>query len=384
MASEDSKSLHLYASYSLQDITKPFKSTQWSPDASSVITNSEDNVLRTFVLPQEFEENVADDEFLPRIERSFAEPIHSFSIYPFYDLSDPSTTLVLSSIRDQPIRLTNALLEQGSVASYPFFNTLTEASIAPHSITFGRSGTTFVTGSESLIAVFDILQDGQGPFLRAPTIPSKRHKSAGVGMKGIVSALDISANGLLAAGTFTRNIGLYASEGQGDEVSIFSVAESGDAGNMGITQVKWSPGGRYLYVAERNSDNILVYDIRVAGRKLGSLRGRKAFSSMRMGIEATVSRGGYEIWAGGVDGKVRVWQQPEMSEGDRDPSYEWNADQDAISSVGIDLSGDTLTTTAGLRPKASAGATWNMQDEETEINAQRRPKLGIWAVPSLP
>lgn len=166
-----------------------------------------------------------------------------------------------------------------------------------------------------------------------PTIPSKRKKivGGGVGMKGIVSTLAWSSDGVLAAGTFTRSVGLYDSGGQGDCVAVFSVAnnEGSDAeteiGGSGVTQVLWSPCGRYLYVAERKSDGVLAYDIRVAGKKLGCLKGREADTNQRLGVDVVPTGQGHEIWAGGTDGVVRVWENPGDNEGAHDPRWEWKA-----------------------------------------------------------
>ncbi|KAI4287721.1 MAG: hypothetical protein L6R35_003014, partial [Caloplaca aegaea] len=83
---------------------------------------------------------------------------------------------------------------------------------------------------------------------------SKLSEGGGVGVggiKGIVSALGMSPEGYLAAGTFSRWIGLYDGHGRGGSVGAFELDPSG---GTGITQVLWSADGRYLCVAERCSD----------------------------------------------------------------------------------------------------------------------------------
>ena len=142
-------------------------------------------------------------------------------------------------------------------------------------------------------------------------------------MKGIVSALGVApdGSGLLAAGTYTRCVALYGSEGRGESVAVWSIAgeercEDGtDIGGAGVTQVLWSPCGKYLYVVERGSDGIIVYDVRVTGEKVGILTGRKARTNQRMGVDVVRTRDGHEVWAGGTDGHVRVWKEPVMEEG---------------------------------------------------------------------
>lgn len=165
-----------------------------------------------------------------------------------------------------------------------------------------------------------------------PTIPSKRKQivGGGIGMKGIVSALAVnpSGDGILAAGTFTRHVGLYNSNGSGELLGTFSIAKTEAnrvIGGKGITQLVWSPCGRYLYIAERNSDGILVYDIRGTGQMLGYLRGRRAFANHRMKIDVVSSgaNGSHEIWAGGTDGHMRAWRDPEYSAGGQDPAWKF-------------------------------------------------------------
>lgn len=199
----------------------------------------------------------------------------------------------------------------------------------------GSAASTFFAGTDSTVSVFDLNRNGEGPVCRMPTIPSRRKKmvGGGVGMKGCVSAMGVSgADGVLAAGTFGRWVGLYDGEGRGGTVGVFSVAGEehsvedgvgvgeGYVGG-GITQVVWSACGRYLYVVERMSNGVLVYDVRVLGRRVGWLRGRRARSQQRMGVEAW----GREVWAGGTDGVVRVWEGVGEGEGAVDPCWEFRA-----------------------------------------------------------
>jgi WD40 repeat protein len=151
-------------------------------------------------------------------------------------------------------------------------------------------------------------------------------------MKGIVSALGMSnqaGSGILAAGTFTRMIGLYDSEGSGDSIAVFSIAPPGEGSNRtgaGITALEWSPCERYLYVAERKSTEILVYDVRVASRQLKSLAGRIASSNQRLGIHVVPANQRHEVWAGCDDGIVRIWRYAwEDSEAPKQPDWAWKA-----------------------------------------------------------
>lgn len=181
-----------------------------------------------------------------------------------------------------------------------------------------------------------------------PTIPSKRKQivGGGIGMKGIVSAMAVNpaGDGILAAGTFTRQIGLYSSHGSGELLGTFSIAKTEanrEIGGKGVTQLLWSPCGRYLYIAERKSDGVLVYDIRVTGQMLGYLRGRKAITNQRMKIDVVPSGadGSHEVWAGGTDGFMRVWKDPVYCAGGKDPDWEFKAHDGKLVSFGGGLTG---------------------------------------------
>lgn len=165
-------------------------------------------------------------------------------------------------------------------------------------------------------------------------------------MKGIVSALGVSCEGMLAAGTYSRWVGLYDGFGRGGNVGVFAVGaeDEGERGG-GITQVIWSACGRYLYVVERASDGVAVVDVRGVGKRLAWLRGRNARTQQRLGVEVM----GGEVWAGGLDGVVRVWEGLGRAEGVVDPSWEFRAQGDAVSSATLHPSGSVLATCSGQR-----------------------------------
>jgi hypothetical protein len=241
--------------------------------------------------------------------------------------------------------------------------------------------------------VFNILRDGEGPLEEMPTIPSRRKKivGGGVGMKGIVSALAMNSDGVLAAGTFTRWIGLYDGDGRGGTVGVFELGRDpndspgvGDGG--GITQLHWSTCGRYLCTAERGSDGIGVWDIRGTGKRLAWLRGRKAPTMQRLGFDVV----GDNVWAGGVDGTVRLWGQLGKAEGVIDPDWEFKAHdgmlspplihitppnlrKDAVSSSILHPSTTVLATCSGQRPTEDTedfDDTSTSSDEESDNRSE--------------
>lgn len=168
-------------------------------------------------------------------------------------------------------------------------------------------------------------------------------KGGGVGIRGIVSALsmqpDVSGNGdsILAAGTWTRSVGLYDAGGLGGTVSTFSVADAADniakVGGSGITQTMWSPCGRYLIVVERKSSGALCYDVRVTGKLLSWIEGRKADTNQRLGLDIFDGPQGMEVWAGGTDGYVNIWIDLLHTEGAVSPAWSFQASQGTFVAI---------------------------------------------------
>lgn len=274
----------------------------------------------------------------------------------------------------------------------------TEAYLQVHSLVWPYPGTQFLVGTRDLIAQFDITRNGDGPVTRIPTIPSRRHirKGNGIGMRGTVSALsaqtttDDTPTGLVAAGTWTRRIGLYDIARGGECVSTWSIGEAADnvsvteppsgsgprpfpakgIGGAGINQTSWSPCGRYLVVNERHSSGMLVYDVRVTNKLLGCLAGRDALTHQRLdcdvfrGLEST---GGFEVWAGTRDGTVKVWEGVGNAEGCQWPSWDFSAADGragaegavspALGSVGLHHSGSVVATCSGC---------WTIPDDEED------------------
>lgn len=408
---------------------------QWSNDGTTLISSNSLNEIATFILPSNLLDsgNSPEPKLLePQGIVTLAEPIVSYAPAPYFTLEYPGTYLALASCRDLPIHLHNLVSDwekgkdddgeevgdaedsttlsrsfpssSSSVkATYKFVNHLTEAHLPAHSLVW-PTPQTFIAGSKNVVALFDTTVDGSGPVTEIHTIPSTRHllKGGGVGMKGVVSTLSTQWNdylsqpqkslsgcggggsgiGLVAAGTWTRNISLYDPFRTNRAVSIFSVKEAADtiAGitGQGIIQTMWSPCGRYLLVAERKSHGMLVYDVRVEGKLLSWLTGREDPTALAPSSNswsgnqvryADVFCGsgdtGFEVWAGNSNGEVKVWDSVGLEEQEMRPSWDWRA-----CDPGVSVGASVLHPTGSV--VATCSGNWILDDDESESESENK------------
>ena len=375
-----------------------FKNVQWSADGTCLIVTSDVNDIHTFVVPADLLADQPEPLSLSRYcTIPSCEPVNAVIGFPSFQLQDNDTTFVLSSVREHPIRLSSALGGH-LVASYPIVNSMTEEYISPLSLTFDPTATRFIAGSDSLISVFDLSRPGQEPVTALKTGPKNSNDdrwNPATSMRGIVSALATEpASNILAAGTFTRHVALYASAGQGDCIGSFSTEGNQadkDIRGRGITQLHWSPCGRYLYVTERKSDGIMVYDIRQTGQLLSWMSGRDAQTNQRLGVDVfgDTGSGTYEVWAGGTDGKTRMWKDAHLQEGAVKSTFEFKAHKGmqyirAVKYALTDRQTDAVTSTvvhrAGGVIATSGGENHPVDENDTQVEGNPGPRLRLWTM----
>ncbi|KAK4237335.1 hypothetical protein C8A03DRAFT_34708 [Achaetomium macrosporum] len=392
-----------------------FKSVQWSADGTTLFTSSFSNRICTFVLPETLlEPRETPVELTANGTLALPEPTSAIAPCPYFALEHPSTQALLTASTDHPIHLHHAFPPSPSssdddddddndsstsphpnqqpppLASFRLVKHETEAYLPVASLIWPAPGTHFIAGTTNRIAVFDVSRSdtlNPDPLLTIPTIPSTRHlaKGGGVGMRGTVSALaaqptTIAAadggeaggwgwggggGGLLAAGTWTRSLGLYDVMRSGECVATWSVAgaaseEGPRVGGKGVLQTLWSPCGRYLVVNERGATGLLVYDLRGTHRLLGWLEGRDGRTNQRLSCDVfpgTERVGGFEVWAGTKDGRVVAWEGVGNQEGAVTPSWDWEAHGSAVGATAMHMSGSVVATCSG---------SWNIVDEDEE------------------
>ncbi|KAK4618323.1 Guanine nucleotide-binding protein negative regulator 1 [Fulvia fulva] len=342
-----------------------FRNAAFSGDGTTIVTQNEDQCLKTFVLPTDLlDDRDEPTQLIPYATYQSGSNIQSYALYPHFSLHNPATTLVLSGSADVPITLRNALHYDTIHGTYPFVTPTTEEHLPPRSLAFTRDGRRFIAGSVNVLATFDCTRTGEGPLSTQKLRPGKgqvQHFSTWqLQRKGIVSAMSISSEGMLAIGTNEREIALFEDDGLGECSTVFELE---GRGGSGITGLKWSPDGQYLLVAERQSDVVQVFDIRNTQSRVASLAGRRANTPQVLGIDVVPTAAGFEVWGGGTDGIVRMWSNPGSKGGAQSPDTEMKMHDTAVSSAVWHPSGVVMATCSGERPSTIADGS----DEEPDL-----------------
>ncbi|KAM4060458.1 hypothetical protein HRG_001984 [Hirsutella rhossiliensis] len=384
-----------------------YSSAQWTADGTTVVVGSSDNTVSSIVLPADLLQYPHRElQLEPQSTTKLPEPTQVIATAPFFSLAESSTQTYLVGCRDHPLHLNHAFPSHehpAPLAAYKLIKAETEAFITPASLLWHGSGSHFLCGSANRLDYFDVSRHGSdGPVLAVPTIPSRRHiaKGSGVGMKGTVAALaapsqDANNQTLVAAGTRTRWIGLYDLHRTNHAVANWGIAHAGkvnadfdfDHYGQGIVQLVWSLCGRYLIVNERQSSNLLIYDIRGSGKLLAALSGRKAKSQQRLACDVyqgdTGGNAAFEVWAGSDDGSVLVWEDVGNQLGLVRPSWSWKAHDSPVGSMTLHSCGSVAATCSGAWEHASDRAVENFGTGRQPCGGSRtldESSLKIWSI----
>ncbi|CAJ2512292.1 Uu.00g053070.m01.CDS01 [Anthostomella pinea] len=392
------------------DLRGYFETAQWTADGTTLLTYSSTNLISGYIVPSDLlSPKPTTLPLRPQSLIQLSEPSNVLAGAPYFDLATPWTNQLLLSSKDHPIQLfyltptsTSTSPSPPPASSYPLTKARAETFLSATSLIWPSPGTHFIAGTSNLLAKFDVSRQGAEPVLRIKTIPSERHlsKGSGVGMRGTVSALGAqpadatTGASLVAAGTWTRWVGLYDFAQAGVCVATWSIAAAAremaasstttsdpnpnpasisnsnsslnmdpGAGGDGITQTIWSPCGRYLLINERKSRGILVYDVRVTGKLLGYLSQRDTLTNnnnQRINCDVFPAQNGFEVWSGTTDGTVKVWEGVGGREGPHEPAWAWDAHASTVGSTCVHSSGTVVATCSGA---------WEFPDEEEDGRA---------------
>jgi WD40 repeat protein len=268
------------------------KGVKISPDGSCVLTNSEDNILRVFELPDQ-QNTTPNSDWQSALQAKEGETVYDFCWYPLMNSSYPTSCCFISSSRDHPVHLWDAFTGELR-ATYRAYDHLDEITSA-NSVVFNPAGDKIYCGFNRMVRVFDITQPGRR-FSSYATSKTRKSKD---GQRGIISCLAFNPDmsGMYAAGSYARTTCIYSESDS--ELLLTLEGQSG-----GVTQVQFSPDGRYLYTGGRKDNHILCWDIRNTQNILHRFE-RVVTSNQRVGFDIDVS--GQYLVTGSQDCRALVY-----------------------------------------------------------------------------
>lgn len=181
--------------------------------------------------------------------------ISDFEWWPLMDNNIPSTCCFASLSKHLPVHLFDAL--SGSLcSSYSPMNSLDQIDHS-FSITFNNDGEKLLVGADSGFYAFLTRRPGRdSTFFR-----TKKCRRDIYGQRGIISTLAVRPTGYedtIAAGSFSGTVGIY-SLNEADAVGTFN------AHTHGVTHIKFSPCGTYLFTGGRMQNDVRQWDLRMLG-----------------------------------------------------------------------------------------------------------------------
>ncbi|XP_029783013.1 telomerase Cajal body protein 1 isoform X2 [Suricata suricatta] len=235
------------------------KGCKWAPDGSCILTNSADNILRIYNLPPELYnegEELEYAEMAPVLRMAEGDTIYDYCWYSLMSSSEPDTSYVASSSRENPIHIWDAFTGQLR-ASFRAYNHLDEL-VAAHSLCFSPDGAQLFCGFNRTVRVFSTARPGRDCEVRA-TFAKKQ------GQSGIVSCMAFSpVRPLYACGSYGRSLGLYALDG-GSPLALLAGHQGG------VTHLCFHPDGNRFFSGARKDAELLCWDLRQPGHPLWSL-----------------------------------------------------------------------------------------------------------------
>eukprot|EP01038_Epipyxis_sp_PR26KG_P005427 gene5427-7517_t len=231
------------------------------------------------------------EHFVQSVERlNVGESIYDCKWYPFMSSFDDSTNCLITTSRDHPILLWD-LINRQVRCSYRGYNQMDEIDPAI-SLSFNLAGDKIYAGSNKMIRCFDVANPGRD-CTEIPTTPTKKSI---YGQKGIISCLSFNPDysGAYAAGSYANSISVYVENSSESVLSLMDL-------EFGVTCMKWSPCGCYLWAGGRHHNDIICYDLRNTRMEIGRVS-RKLSSNQKVIFD--IDPWGKSLCTGTQDGSI--------------------------------------------------------------------------------
>jgi len=222
---------------------------------------------------------------------------------------------------------------------------------AANSLAFDPAGDRLYAGYKAEIRQFELARPGR----EVSKLSTGSRKEGG--QRNLIScmALNPDMSGLLAAGCYDNTVGLYATHEGVNVLSVFP------AQHGGVTQVKFSPDGKFLFTAARKDNNIYCWDIRATGQVLRTFT-REANTNQRIAFD--VDPTGKWITTGGVNGDVLIY---DVQTGGLVQS--WRPHQDGTNGVSFHPSEPLVATSSGQRQIEDAMTDSSDDEDDDAVGA---------------
>ncbi|XP_059524724.1 telomerase Cajal body protein 1 [Myotis daubentonii] len=311
------------------------KGCKWAPDGSCILTNSADNILRIYNLPPEMYNEGEQREYaemVPVLRMVEGDTIYDYCWYSLMSSSQPDTSFVASSSRENPIHIWDAFTGELR-ASFRAYNHLDELTAA-HSLCFSPDGSQLFCGFNRTVRVFSTARPGRDCEVRA-TFAKKQ------GQSGIISCIAFNpAQPLYACGSYGCSLGLYA----WDDGSLLALL-GGHRG--GITHLCFHPDGNRFFSGARKDAELLCWDLRQPGHPLWSLN-REVTTNQRIYFDLDPT--GQFLVSGSTSGAVSVWDTGGAGhERKPEPVLSFLPQKDCTNGVSLHPSLPLLATASGQR-----------------------------------
>ncbi|KAH9512329.1 Telomerase Cajal body protein 1 [Bulinus truncatus] len=368
-----------YSEFQLKNDENFLRGCKWSPDGSSVMTNSNDNCLRFFKPFDPIEhEGVEKDQMPSKVKIKESGQIYDFAWHPRMNLSQPEFCRVASTCSGIPIHMWDS--ESGKIiANYRAFDQYDEVTAA-YSVSFSCDGSKIYAGYNKSIRIFDT----EYPVRSCKHVKTINPKTK-EGQRGIISCFTHSpdGNGLYVAGSYSRHIGIYDSTC--DKLVCLIQGQQG-----GVTHLMFSPDGTKLYSGGRKDAEILCWDMRNMGHILFSAL-RDVKTNQRIYFD--LSQSGRYLVSGNNDGTVAFWDtlgDCEEINGDMflKPCSQFLAHSDCVNGVSYNHYHNMIATASGQRHFQSFEETDSEDESDLQDCTQKTTKtydfsLKLWRIPLI-
>ena len=243
--------------------------------------------------------------------------------------------------------------------SYRPYNALDELA-STYSVAYSADGAKLFAGGRAAIEIFDIERPGR----EHSTIKTFKRKQEG--QPGIISCIACAQDqsGLMAAGAYSGIVALYDYRSREQLATL-----EGHVG--GITNVKFSACGTYLYSGARRDGTIYCWDARNVSGALYTLNRDVETTNQRICFD--IEPCGRHLASGGEDGFVQFWDLRDGSEAGK-----FRASGDTVNGCEFHPGLPVLATASGQRRFMVAEEIESSSSSGGESDEEEGGRDGSW------